>query len=92
MGQKSFGGVKTPARAALGNITNRGRPEGGGTQMSARKPGLVVREDAPGVARTPAPSVKKAGAETFWRASRRKCRRSSWRDATEGGAIRGRVG
>jgi hypothetical protein len=65
MGQKSFGDVKTPARAALGNITNRGRPEGGGTQMSARKPGLVVRESAPGVSRTPAPSVKKAGAETF---------------------------
>ena len=65
MGQKSFGDVKTPARAALGNITNRGRPEGGGTQVSARKPGLVVREDAPGVARTPAPSAKKAGAETF---------------------------
>ena len=42
MGQKSFGDVKMPARAALGNITNRGRPEGGGTQMSARKPGLAL--------------------------------------------------
>ena len=66
MGQKSFGDVKTPARAALGNITNRGRPEGGGTQVRREKTGFgPCAEDAPGVARTPAPSAKKAGAETF---------------------------